>query len=369
MAFPDRRTVNILLTILLFAVVCGLIYSARHILLIFIFAILFTYLIDPVVEFLQRHSLIFRNLRGPVVVETYVAAILVLAAAGYALAPGAARHAGKLVDEVPVWVDGLSTGDLATNLGESYGWSDAQESRVKTFLILHREDIQDLVRGANHYLSNAAEVLVWLILIPLLAIFFLRDGETIKNFFIRVFLPADRRKEACAIADDLHRMLRGYIRAQVILCGLSFVFYAAVLLLFKFPHAIALAALGGVLEFIPALGWASTAAAILSIGMINHAHWAWMGLFLGLWRIVQDYYNAPHIMGRQLQIHPLAAIFAVLVGAEVGGIVGMYLAIPLVAALRVIWREYAHPEGAGQGCHDTEVSSKAPSRLAKSAIS
>ncbi len=58
MAFPDRRTANILLTILLFAGIGVVVYSARRIILIFVFAILFTYLIDPVVKFLQRHSLV-----------------------------------------------------------------------------------------------------------------------------------------------------------------------------------------------------------------------------------------------------------------------------------------------------------------------
>jgi hypothetical protein len=69
MAFPDRRTLNALLTIFFFALVCATIYAARLILLIFIFAILFAYLIDPVVKFLQRHSLFFKNLRSPAVVE------------------------------------------------------------------------------------------------------------------------------------------------------------------------------------------------------------------------------------------------------------------------------------------------------------
>jgi predicted PurR-regulated permease PerM len=82
-AFPDRRTANILLTILLFAGVCALIYSARRILLIFIFAILFAYLIDPVVKFLQRRSLFFRNLRGPAVLEVYLAFIGLIAVSGW----------------------------------------------------------------------------------------------------------------------------------------------------------------------------------------------------------------------------------------------------------------------------------------------
>ena len=65
MSFPDRRTVNILLTILLFSVVLALTYVARAVIVIFCFGILFAYLIDPVVRFLQSHSLLFKNLRGP----------------------------------------------------------------------------------------------------------------------------------------------------------------------------------------------------------------------------------------------------------------------------------------------------------------
>src|SRR5208283_1941140 len=113
---------------------------------------------------------------------------------------------------------------------------------------------------------------------------------------------------------ELHMMLTRFMRAQVLLCALSFVFYAAAMLLLRFPHAIALAVLGGVLEFIPAVGWMSTFAAIISVGIVNHSHWIWMAALLATWRLVQDYFASPRIMGRHLEIHPLAAIFAVLVG-------------------------------------------------------
>ncbi len=79
MEFPDRRTSNILLTALVFALVLGTIYVARAIIIIFAFSILFAYLINPVVRFLQRHSLFFKNLKGPHVVEAYLV-FLVLAA-------------------------------------------------------------------------------------------------------------------------------------------------------------------------------------------------------------------------------------------------------------------------------------------------
>src|SRR5215831_3504701 len=158
MGFPERRTAGILLTILLFALVCAAVYSARRIILIFVFAVLFAYLIDPVVKFLQRHSLFFRSLRGPAVVEVYLAFVILIAALGYELAPGLARNAVKLVDEVPVLLDGLSTGDIAADLGGKYGWSEQQEFRFKAFLARHREDIQGLVRGMDRYLSSVAPV-------------------------------------------------------------------------------------------------------------------------------------------------------------------------------------------------------------------
>ena len=338
MVFPDRRTANVLLTILFFAGVCAAAYCARRIILIFILAIFFAYLIDPVVRFLERHSLLFRNLRGPAVVEVYLVFVILLALLGYAFAPGLARNTMKLVDEVPVLLDGLSNGDIATQLGGKYGWSEEQEARVRGFLARHKDDIQGLVRVVDRYLADGAQVLGCLLLIPVLAIFFLRDGDRLTDILIQLFFPAKQRPKARAIVDELHLMLSSYIRAQAILCALSFWLYSGALLLLRFPHAIALAVLGGFLEFIPAFGWMTTFAVVIGVGVVNHLHWIWMAALLAIWRLAQDYFIAPQIMGRRLAIHPLAAIFAVLVGAEIGGIVGIYLAIPLMASMGVIWR-------------------------------
>ena len=338
MAFPDRRTSDVLLTILFFGVVCAAVYYARRVILIFVLAVFFAYLINPVVTFMQRHSLFFRNLRRPAVVEVYLAVVLLLTLLGYSFAPVLARNTGKLVDEAPVLLDGLSTGDIATQLRGEYGWSEGQELRFRAFLARHKEDIQGLVRGADRFLSNVAQVLGWLFLITILAIFFLRDGDHIAEVLIRMLFPAHQRLGIRAIANELHMMLTRYIRAQLILCALSFLFYATAMLFLRFPHVIALAALGGLLEFIPVVGWLSTFAAMVGVGVVHHSHWIWMAALLGGWRLAQDYFTSPRIMERNLEIHPLAAIFAVLVGAELGGIIGIYLAIPIMASLRVIWR-------------------------------
>lgn len=337
MSFPDRRTAHVLLTVALFLLLGAMIYTARRILLIFVLAVFFAYLINPVVKFMQTHSLFFRNLRGPAVVEVYIALVFLTVALGYAFAPRIANKTAKLVDDVPAVLDGLATGDIAAQFASEYGWSEATEFRFKTFLVRHRHSIEDLATSVDHFLVKAAHVIGYVLLVPILAIFFLRDGDHIAKTFIEAFFPPGRRAQVRAVACELHLVLAKYISAQVALCILSFVFYLATLLTVRCPHGLALAVVGGFLEFIPMAGWLTTLAAVLSVAIVSHSHWMWIAVLFGLWRMLQDYVFCPRIMGRHLQIHPLAAIFAILVGAEVGGIIGVYLAIPLMASVRVIW--------------------------------
>src|SRR5215472_2408408 len=132
-------------------------------------------------------------------------------------------------------------------------------------------------------------------------------------------------------------MLQHYIRAKVTLGGLSFAYYSTILLILRFPHALALGLLGGILEFIPVAGWITSAATVITVGIFTHSHWIRAAALLGLWRILIDYWIAPRVVGHELELHPLLAIFATMIGGAIGGIVGIYLSIPVVAALRVIW--------------------------------
>ena len=80
-----------------------------------------------------------------------------------------------------------------------------------------------------------------------------------------------------------------------------------------------------------------------------------------------DYFVSPRIMGRQLRIHPLAAIFAVLAGAEIGGIVGVYLAVPVMPSMRLILDAGGEERAERRHHRHSESSAEAPSRLEESA--
>ena len=339
MSFPDRRTVNVLLTILLFAVVLALTYVARAVIVTFCFGILFAYLIDPVVRFLQRHSLLFKNLRGPHVAEAYLGLLILIAVLFHTLAPGSLSRTVKAVQQLPGVSERLSNGEIATDVADQYGWSESQAKSLKTFLVRHRSAIRNLTIATEQLATAAFGAIV---LIPILAIFFLSSGEALADQVIGVVSTSDNRDTLHSLASELHVMMQHYIRAKVILGGLSSAYASTALLILGFPHALALGLLAGILEFIPMAGWMIAATTMISVGVITHSHWIWMAVLLGIWRMLMDYWIALRVLGHELEIPPLLAIFTLMVGATVGGLPGVYLSVPFVAAIRVVLRRVGH---------------------------
>jgi predicted PurR-regulated permease PerM len=72
--------------------------------------------------------------------------------------------------------------------------------------------------------------------------------------------------------------------------------------------------------------------------LMSYPHWVVLLVFLGAWRLIQDYVITPRIMGKSMELHPLAAIFGVMAGGEIAGVLGVYLSIPVMASLRIVWR-------------------------------
>src|SRR5277367_3870268 len=342
MVFPDRKTASNLLTILLFAMILAVVYVAGTVIVIFSFAILFAYLINPIVRFLQRHSLFFKNLRGPHVLEAYLALIVFTAVLSHGLFPHFRKNAGQLLAAVPTMTDRVASGEIASNLGNNLGWADEQADQIRTFLQRHRANVEGAAAKIEQF---APAALAGFVVIPILAIFFLSDGENLANQVVHLVSTKENQAAVRSLADGLHVMLQRYIRAKVILGGLSLLYCLIAMLLLGFPNAIVLGVLAGILEFIPVAGWMSAAVIIVTAGALSHSHWIWMLALLFVWRVLMDYGISPRVMGHELEIHPLLAIFTVMVGGAVGGIVGIYLSIPLVAALRVIYRRFASLPG------------------------
>ena len=335
MELIDRRTSKVLITILVFAAALWILYLARAVVILFAFAILLAYLINPVVRFLQRHSLFFKNLRGPHVAEAYLAVLILAGFVIHAFAPDLHRHPTRLIQAIQALTEKASSGEIADDIGNNFGWSEDQATRTRTFIIQHRPEIDGFLKAIEQFLSVA---LSGVVVIPILALFFLSDGEKLAEQVVRLVSTPGNRDAIRSLVTELDATLQHYIRAKVTLALLSLVYCTLAMLLLGFSNAFVLGLLAGILEFIPVAGWILAAGTILTAGFITHAHWIWMLLLLVVWRLVMDYWIAPKVMGHELELHPLLAIFTMMVGGAVGGIVGIYLSIPMIAAGRVIWR-------------------------------
>lgn len=95
------------------------------------------------------------------------------------------------------------------------------------------------------------------------------------------------------------------------------------------------------LEFIPMVGPFVGAVVILLVSLVSGSdHLLVIFLFLALFRTFQDYVVSPHLMSSEMQLHPLMVIFGVLAGASIAGVPGSFLSVPVMAALRIVYREW-----------------------------
>jgi predicted PurR-regulated permease PerM len=109
----------------------------------------------------------------------------------------------------------------------------------------------------------------------------------------------------------------------------------------RVPDALVLGTAGGIMEFIPVVGPLVASVLILGVALLmSYPHWIALLIFLAVWRLIQDYLISPRIMGKSMELHPLAAIFGVLAGGEIAGVLGIYLSIPVMASLRIVWRRW-----------------------------
>jgi predicted PurR-regulated permease PerM len=259
----------------------------------------------------------------------------------HGLIPEFRKNAGRILSAIPALTNKVSSGEIANNLGSNLGWADERADQIRVFLQRHRSNIEHAL-GEMEQAAPAA--FAGLLVIPILAIFFLSDGEKLADHIIHLVATKQNHSALESLVTELHVMLQRYIRAKVILAGLSLLYCSIAMLVLGFPNSITLGILARILEFIPVAGWMTAGVTVVTVGLLTHSHWIWMLALLAVWRILMDYGIAPRVMGRELEMHPLLAIFTLMIGGAVGGIIGIYLSVPIAAALRVVYRHFAPPK-------------------------
>ncbi|MFZ1927512.1 MAG: AI-2E family transporter [Candidatus Sulfotelmatobacter sp.] len=340
MPLADGRTARVIITVLLFALGLGFLYAARQTLIAFLFAIFFAYLMSPLVSHLEK----FLHGRGRAIAVIYVLLLGLVVLFFVSTGPRIGRESARLVQSLPA-LSRLSSGQIAQQLGQEHGWNTRLVEVAQNYLASHSDEITKLAQAVGLWVADVAKQAWLLVIVPLLSIFFLKDGRSFSQVLLDLVQSRPQRELLQGVLNDLNQMLAHFIRAQLILAALTLGMYAAVLSIMGMPYALVLGTLGGLLEFIPVIGPLVAALVIVSVSLlVGFPHWLWLIIFLGVWRLIQDYVTSPRIMGQSVELHPLAAIFGVMAGGEVAGILGIFLSIPVMASLRIVfrrWRLYA----------------------------
>jgi predicted PurR-regulated permease PerM len=331
----DRHAARYAWTAALVLLGLWLVYVVRATLFVFVLALLFAYLLSPLVNFLD-HVLPSSRTRTPALALAYIIFVAIVIFIGGQIGSRVVEQADTLVGRLPAM---LQAWKEPTPAASSTLNSLKQQviGRVQAEIAQRSTDILAALPKAGLKALSVASNVIYLVIIPILAFFFLKDGGLIRQHILEMLEDGPRRALLDDVLDDIHLLLAHYMRALVLLSTASFTAYSIFFLIVGVPYSLLLAALAGMLEFIPMIGPLTAGITILLVAGISGSHVVTVLIFLLAYRLFQDYVLSPHLMGQGVELHPLLVLFGVFAGAEVAGIPGTFLSVPILALTRVLY--------------------------------
>ena len=295
-------------------------------------------MVAPLVNLIDRHK--WRPMpRTASVVAAFVVVLALVVAAAALVAPVASDEAAKLADQLPKIAQG---GNFAEKIPLP-SWLEPYRSRLNDIV---QENLMGATAAAAPMMKEVgvkafrfAGGLIYIVLIPILAFIFVRDGPEIRRALVVEANPGERRSEVTQLLWELHDALSRYVRAVGLLCLATLVAYGLFFSLAGVPYGILLASVAAVLEVLPLIGPLGAAVIALFVaGASGYEHLLWIVTFIAAYRIFQDYVLAPKLMSGNIGVHPALVIFGLLAGEQLGGVAGILLSIPVMAALIILAR-------------------------------
>jgi len=342
MATPEVRVVAVrprtILLILGITVLVGLalalVYLAWRPLTWILIATLLAAALNPAVEAIERRGLA----RVWAATIVFVIALLVVTGIGFLIIPPLVTQVTDFGNAVPDLIDDLTAGR------GPLGWLQDEYQIVDRI----REAIEK--QGVGGILGLGGPVLdvvrsvvtavVGAITIIFLTYFMLLEGpRTIRG--ILGLLPESTRPRYERVGRDIYRAISGYVTGNLLISLVAGTLSTIVLFAVGSEYAVALGLLVAVLDLIPLAG-ATLAAILVSTVIFIETDWLRCLIVIGFFIGYQQFENhvlQPLVYGRTVQLSPLAVLCAVLIGAQLAGILGALLAIPIAGSLIAIVRE------------------------------
>ncbi|HUH15031.1 MAG TPA: AI-2E family transporter [Gaiellaceae bacterium] len=326
------RTIFVVLGIIVAAVVTiEVVQAARGVLIWIGVAVFLALALNPAVDWLLRRGI---RRRGVAVAIAFVGAILAISALAATLVPTIVTQVNEFVDAVPDYVEDLTAGRGRLGFLE-------REYQITERL---REAVSE--RGASDVLglSDAALAItrgvvtgvVATITIAFLTLFMLLEGPRWVDRFYSL-LPAEKQPRVRGIGDQIYRTIGGYVTGNLTISLIAGIVSTAVLLALDVPYAVALGLLVAILDLIPLAGATIAAVIVTTIAFLDASTTGVIVLvFFIVYQQLENHVLQPVVYGRTVQLSPLAVLIAVLVGAELAGVIGALAAIPVAGAVQVV---------------------------------
>ncbi len=330
----EGRAARYTWTVALVALLLWVVYQVRKTLFVFVLALLLAHLLEPLVDLLDRVLLKRTRTRTPALALAYVLFIGLVVLAGYQIGTRVAAQANTLAAQFPALMEKWQH--------PAVGSGGLQALRRQVVESIAREIAasgQQILAAGGKFLTLASDV-VYVVVIPILAFFFLKDVRPLREGVLAAIEDGPRRAMLVNLMADAHLLLVKYMRALMILSAATFVAYSIGLTVIGVPYTILLAGVAGLLEVIPMIGPLTAGVLITLMTLASGGHVLAVLLFMGIYRVFQDYVLAPQVMGQGVAMHPLLVLFGVFAGAEIAGIPGAFLSVPVLALLRILFVRY-----------------------------
>lgn len=318
----------------------ALLLLVRRILPPFVVAAVIAYVVSPAVAMLRGRG-VPRALAATLVFLAVLAPLIVTAALA---GPGLVSQTRELISSGPDLIENVLLQVIGPQPLQLFGAEVAPRS-VAVRIVASVRDALGHPADAFHAAEQVVESVVNLVLTLLAIFYFLLDGHRLGQFLLR-FVPTDQQPHVLAVAPRIHRVLGRFLGGQALLVGLmSAVTFLVLHFVFHLRFALPIAIASGFLEVIPVVGpiSAGAIACVVALGQDGVALAVWVALAYLILRQVEDQFVMPLVVGRVVHLHPLVTIFAVLAGGALAGILGMILAVPAAASIRVIL-DYCYPD-------------------------
>ncbi len=308
----------------------------------FVFGALLGWLGDPMVDRLEARRL----QRNTAVMLVFSVMTLLLVVVAILLVPLLEQQLVTLVDSLPHYRDWLVQTALPwierrTGL-QILSWLDPE--RLFQLIREHWQSAGGVAATVLGYVSRSGFALMGMlaniVLLPVLAFFFLRDWDLIVGR-IGALVPRDHYDTVRRLARESDEVLGGFLRGQLTVMLILGVLYAIGLWAVGLNLGVLIGLVAGLLTFVPYLGPASIVVLGGIAALVQYGDWqhlAGVAVVFTIGQIIESYWLTPKLVGDRIGLHPMAVIFAVMAGGTLFGFLGMLLALPVAAVANVLLR-------------------------------